>query len=233
MPKPGAILTTSAFCSTVKTLFSPFPWLSPVSSFGRRWRNTAHPSHSTGYESLDPWGSRWLAPVVNKRCTVQLRRRRVGFCWRVSTETGKVQHGHERRFVRELNHAYTVMLASKFQLFCRDLHSEAVERLTDAATPTSMRPIFRESLLDNRQLDSKNAQPGSLGSDFNRLGFELNAWRNAIAHQTFTRARPLAPAPPLQLRHVRTWRTACNALARSMDAVVGDHIRAMVGAAPW
>lgn len=159
-----------------------------------------------------------------------------------------------RAAIRELNQAYTVMLASKFQLFCRDLHSEAVERLTDAATPGALRPIFRESLLGNRQLDSKNAQPGSLGSDFKRLGIELwdqlgtrdrrtiarrkrleelNAWRNAIAHQTFTRARPLAPAPPLQLRHVRTWRTACDALARSMDAVVGDHIRAVVGAAPW
>lgn len=159
-----------------------------------------------------------------------------------------------RAATRELNHAYTVMLASKFQLFCRDLHSEAVERLTDAATPTALRLIFRESLLGNRQLDSKNAQPGSLGSDFKRLGLELwdqlgmmdrrniarrkrleelNAWRNAIAHQTFTRARLLAPAPPLRLRHVRTWRTACDALARSMDAVVGDHIRAVVGAAPW
>lgn len=157
-----------------------------------------------------------------------------------------------RAATRELNQAYTVMLASKFQLFCRDLHSEAVERLTNAAIPGALRPIFRESLLGNRQLDSKNAQPGSLGSDFKRLGIELwdqlgtrdrrniargkrleelNAWRNAIAHQTFTRARPLAS--PLQLRHVRTWRTACDALARSMDAVVADHIRAVVGAAPW
>lgn len=49
-----------------------------------------------------------------------------------------------RAAIRELNQAYTVMLASKFQLFCRDLHSEAVERLTDAATPGALRPIFRE-----------------------------------------------------------------------------------------
>ena len=61
------------------------------------------------------------------------------------------------------------MLASKFQLFCRDLHTEAVERMANAASPAPLQHVLRESLLGNRQLDSKNAQPGSLGSDFKRL----------------------------------------------------------------
>jgi hypothetical protein len=146
------------------------------------------------------------------------------------------------------------MIASQFQRFCRDLHSEAVESLAKAAAPASLEEILRKNLLMNRQLDIKNAQPSSLGSDFNRLGFELtaelgvrdsrnverlkrleelNSWRNAIAHQNVVGAKKLAPPPPLHLRHVRRWRTACDALAGSMDAVVGDQVQAVVGTRPW
>lgn len=165
-------------------------------------------------------------------------------------------HRGRRHATRELNHAYAVLLASQFQHFCRNLHSEAVESLANGVAPASLGGILRKNLLNSRQLDNKNAQPGSLGSDFNRLGFdftadiggrdpknvmrlkrlnELNNWRNAIAHQDFagTKTKSLAPSPPLHLEHVRRWRKACDALARSMDAVVGDQVLAVVGVRPW
>jgi hypothetical protein len=40
--------------------------------------------------------------------------------------------GLGRRYAtRQLNHAYTVAMASQFQGFCRDLHSECVDVIAD------------------------------------------------------------------------------------------------------
>jgi len=103
-----------------------------------------------------------------------------------------------------------MLLASQFQGFCRDLHSESAAYLIDALQPLSMRPIVRGELTRDRKLDKGNANPGNLGNDFNRLGLEfwdevkrlntrnsarnralemLNEWRNAIAHQSFDPAK--------------------------------------------
>ena len=112
-----------------------------------------------------------------------------------------------RRFAtQQINRSYAVLLASQFQGFCRDLHSECVDHLVSMLL-TSLQPIVRAEFALNRQLDSRNAQPGSLGADFGRLGVdfwieveahdsgnkqrktmldELNAWQNAIVHQNLT-----------------------------------------------
>src|SRR5262245_49179539 len=78
-----------------------------------------------------------------------------------------------RHATREINHAYCVMLASQFQRFCRDLHSEAVQHLVVAVVPTTAAEILRARLLEGRKLDMGNANPSTLGSDFGRfkLGF--------------------------------------------------------------
>ena len=161
-----------------------------------------------------------------------------------------------RHATREINHAYAVMLASHFQRFCRDLHSEAVPPLVGVVAPPLAGDMLRTRLLLGRKLDAGNASPSNLGSDFGRFGFpfwnamkavdrrngsrqirleQLNEWRNAIAHHDFTRPgrSPLEPSPPLHVRHVRSWRSACNALARSMDAVVSAQIGAVIGTPPW
>lgn len=158
-----------------------------------------------------------------------------------------------RRFATDqINQAYAILLASQFQGFCRDLHSESAQYLTDVMQPASMRPIIWAELTRDRKLDKGNAHPGNLGSDFKRLGVELwdeasrvdpkssagnhaleklNEWRNAIAHQDFNPAR-LGTAK-LRLAHVRQWRAACNRLARAFDRVMRMHIHSLTGPAPW
>jgi hypothetical protein len=160
-----------------------------------------------------------------------------------------------RTATQQINDAYIVLLAAHFQQFCRDLHSDAVEFL--AASAPHMKQVVRKALVDGRKLDRGNAAPASLGSDFGRLGMELwdvlerrdrrntrrkrrldqlNIWRNAIAHQDF-RFAPHALVVLARTRRtldfVHDSRAACGALARQLDAVVGDHLRSIVGQAPW
>jgi hypothetical protein len=73
-----------------------------------------------------------------------------------------------RRFAtQQINRAYAVLLASQFQGFCRDLHSECIDHLMTALAPTvSIGAIIRSELTRARKLDMGNAQPGSLGEDW-------------------------------------------------------------------
>lgn len=157
-----------------------------------------------------------------------------------------------RRFAtRQVNYAYTVLLASHFQGFCRDLHSESVEHLTSNITPLALRASCREMFAQARKLDRGNANSGSIGSDYNTLGLafwdevkaldkrnsarlarldQLNKWRNAIAHQDFTQLRV---GPALHLHRVRGWRRTCGRLANSFDQVMRRHLHAIVGVSPW
>jgi hypothetical protein len=161
--------------------------------------------------------------------------------------------GRGRRYATEqINHAYAVMLASQFQGFCRDLHSESVEYLVDCLEPRSMRPIVRAELIRDRKLDRGNATPGNLGDDFGRLGIEfwdeakalsrrnsernksldmLNQWRNAIAHQKFDPSKLVSTR--LGVAQVRSWRKTCDRLARAFDRIMRDHIRSVTGTSPW
>lgn len=147
-----------------------------------------------------------------------------------------------------LNHAYTVLLSSQFQAFCRDLHSEAAQFLA-TATQAGVRPIVLAVLTRGRKLDAGNPNPGNLGSDFERLGMtfwpavngldrrnaarqalleQLNTWRNAIAHQDWGRV-----GPALRVGNVRAWRSACRSLSWSFDRAVQVHLAALVGTPPW
>lgn len=162
--------------------------------------------------------------------------------------------GRGRRYATEqINHAYTMLLASQFQGFCRDLHSEAVDRLARAITPTSLRAILRAEFTHHRRLDRGNANPSNIGSDFGRLGLrfwdqirahsrrnigriahleDLNNWRNAIAHHDFDPAK-LGGTINLRLATIRRWRTACEQLAVEFDIVIGNHVAQIIGVQPW
>ncbi|HKY34908.1 MAG TPA: hypothetical protein VJN18_03110 [Polyangiaceae bacterium] len=161
--------------------------------------------------------------------------------------------GPGRRYATlQLNHAYTVLLSSQFQGFCRDLHSEAVDFLVAHTQPTTVAAVLRAVTTQGRKLDHGNPNPGNLGSDFARLGMSfwndvglvdrrkgqrlaaldsLNDWRNAIAHQDWSGVPNQNPA--LQLRQVNAWQAACAGLATSFDTAVGQHLAGMVGQPPW
>lgn len=160
--------------------------------------------------------------------------------------------GRGRRYATlQVNHAYTVLLSSQFQGFCRDLHDECVAFLVANVAPAAFRPALQADLVLHRQLDRFNPTPGSLGADFSRLGLpfwdrvrghdsrtprrmemltELNEWRNAIAHHDFT---SVGGSTILQLATVRAWRSACVGLARSFDAVLKSHSHDVVGLDSW
>lgn len=116
--------------------------------------------------------------------------------------------------------------------------------------------MLRSNLTRSRDLDKGNAHPGSLGQDFNRLGFQLwpalsaadprvrrwqidlealNAARNAIAHAEDHRLAQLtAQGYPMQLVTVRRWQRSLNGLARCLDRVVADSLALLLGSpAPW
>jgi hypothetical protein len=104
----------------------------------------------------------------------------------------------------------------------------------------------------NRKLDAGNPNPGNLGSDFARLGLglwvemnrndprtatrqlkleKLSRWRNAIAHQDFSRASELdlgGGRLTLRLQDVSGWRSACEGLAATLDEVVLTHVARLV-----
>lgn len=156
-----------------------------------------------------------------------------------------------RRATEQINHAYAVLVSSQFQGFCRDLHTEVAQSFV-LHLPHNVQDIVRAHLVEHRQLDRGNPNPGNLGSDFRRFGVafwpeveardrrnrtrqqalsEVAVWRNAIAHQDFSglslRARPLRVAD------VRRWRSACAGLAREFDAVLAIHLANLVGVIPW
>lgn len=158
-----------------------------------------------------------------------------------------------RRYAtQQINQSYLVLLSSHFQLFCRDLHSEAVDHLLRGLDPALL-PIVQAALTSDRKLDRGNPTPGNLGSDFGRLGMtfwpSVNAlhphntarakrlelmghWRNAIAHQDFDgNARHLGSRTEITVADVRQFRRVCGALALWFDRAVLAHIKAVAGAA--
>lgn len=163
--------------------------------------------------------------------------------------------GPGRRYTTEqLNRAFAVLLASQFQGFCRDLHSECVDHILAVLAPApALVNLVRAEFTRGRQLDRGNARPSSLGADFGRLGIDLwdelkaydaaaeawrqglellNEWRNAIAHQDFTSPK-LGGIMKLRLVQVRRWRTSCNRLARAADEVLRRHLQTLTGTSPW
>jgi len=167
--------------------------------------------------------------------------------------------GPGRRYLtRQINHSYLVAVAAQFQRFCRDLHSEAAQRLADAVQPQSFRGAVLRLLTENRKLDTGNANESTLGPDFDRLGLQffdevkaasgfnkrrrlrleqLNIWRNAVVHQNF-KLKPHHEAmvkgtDPDRVADARMWRRTCKELAKQFDDVVRRHVSGVVGGAPW
>lgn len=158
-----------------------------------------------------------------------------------------------RRYTtQQINRAYAVLVSAHFQGFCRELHSECINALTQTVPSGLVKASFQKALLYGRKLDRGNPNPGNIGEDFNRFEFlfwdtvykldhrnkgyrnlleNLNQWRNAIAHQDFN---PLIlGATILRLSIVRAWRRACDQLATAFDETMKSQLTAMTNNVPW
>ena len=162
--------------------------------------------------------------------------------------------GGRRATNQQIIRSFALLLASHFQGFCRDLHTECVVHVLKVIAPSpALEPLLRVELTRGRQLDHGNAQPSSLGADFSRLGISfwtalqaydpaaatwkqdialLNEWRNAIAHQDFTSPN-LGGTINLRLVQVRQWRRSCGRLSRTIDTVLRHHLQTLTGTSPW
>lgn len=163
--------------------------------------------------------------------------------------------GRGRRYAtQQLNRAYALLLASQFQGFCRDLHTECADFLVGVIPVLPLQSVVQLEFLWNRSLDRGNATQGNIAQDFKRLGLpnfwplvdtdrtgndrrrqaleRLNDWRNAIAHQSLDPAK-LGGTTTLRLEVVQRWRRVCRVLARSMDNTMRRHLSQMIGTMPW
>jgi hypothetical protein len=163
--------------------------------------------------------------------------------------------GPGRRYAtQQLNQSYAVMLASHFQAFCRELHTECAFYLVAPVAALNLRTMLRNNLVFGRRLDRGNPNPGNVGADFNRFDLpcwpsvdahhagnpqrrallgDLIAWRNAIAHQDFGAIVAGGGCASVQLAQVQAWRKAREGLAHSFDRVLSGHIQTMTGVVPW
>jgi hypothetical protein len=158
---------------------------------------------------------------------------------------------------QQLTDACVLLLAGHFQLFCRSLHSEAATFLAGQIPIPRLSTLVEQSLKNGRRLQRGNAQPDVLDGDFMRFGLslrtallaadsrnrdrllrlqQLNARRNAIAHQDFT-AGPgqvtTASRTGSTVNDVHRWRANCSILAQEIDSVVGKALLSVTGGKPW
>ncbi|MGH2864929.1 MAG: hypothetical protein ACRDJX_06730 [Solirubrobacteraceae bacterium] len=157
---------------------------------------------------------------------------------------------------QQLNYAYTTLLAARFQGFARALHTQTADAIAAGAHNATYRALLRESLTHNRALERQNAQPNSIAEDFDRFGFDiwtqvdgersgndqrrrklwaLITWRNAITHDDIGTKLARGALEPLAISLVtcRSWRSALNVLAASLDKVTADRCQTLGLPRPW
>jgi hypothetical protein len=162
-----------------------------------------------------------------------------------------------RRFVtQQLNYAYVTLLAARFQGFARALHTQTADAIAEGAHSQIFRVLLFDSLTHNRALDKQNAQPNSIAEDFDRFGLDiwkqvgearkgnderrkklwaLITWRNAIGHHDIDAKLAKGALNPvtINLSTCKSWRSALNVLAGSLDKVAADQCQALGLSRPW
>jgi hypothetical protein len=157
---------------------------------------------------------------------------------------------------KEIEHSLILRLASEFQGFARDLHSEAVDAVLDWLCPDdpALRKVLRTPYLDSRRLDLGNADPKGIAHDFNLLGIAfwpelgarnataqqwrghlgaLNTARNGLMHSDDGKINRLVSSGwPLGLRSAELWRASLDQLAGAMDDLVGARVGGLTGRRP-
>ncbi len=148
--------------------------------------------------------------------------------------------------IEENLRGYAVLLCAHFQGFCRDLSTEAAQVIASKVRP-ALRLLILVQFTAHRKLDHGNPTYDHLKEDFKRFGFmldlavdpanaprlkhlaALNKWRNVAAHQGTTAPEGI----PLNLVALQAWRTSCDALATSLDAIVYNQLRRNLRRPPW
>lgn len=146
----------------------------------------------------------------------------------------------------QLNRSMFVVLVAQFQIYCRDLHDEAID-VHVAAANTRQADVLRTLLTQGRKLDVQNPQPAALGSDFGRLGFQLVPvlkaegadveealesldllvkFRNAVAHGNESALQVLVSGGDVKatLTSYRAFRKILTKLVSIMDRVVAREL---------
>jgi hypothetical protein len=166
----------------------------------------------------------------------------------------RVTGPRRRSTTQQLKQAYTLLLSSEFQGFCRDLHTECVRAVARILPSGDLQTLMSEGLLLGRRLNTGNPNSGNVGADFNRFDIsfwtlveathprnprrkvlleQLNRWRNAIAHNTFDPGMLRSGWLVVSWGEVRRWRKACDGLARWFDEVMQSRLRTITGTNPW
>ena len=140
-------------------------------------------------------------------------------------------------YTGQLNRSLIVALVAQFQVYCRDLHDEAIDVYLAQANPRQV-GVLHTLLNQNRKLDTQNPRRSSLGSDFavrahgrrantdlDRLD-ELVEFRNAIVHGDEPRIQSLVSCyqTRITLNSYRRFRQTLDRLVRLMDTVVATKL---------
>jgi hypothetical protein len=144
---------------------------------------------------------------------------------------------------------YVMLLSGHVQGVCRALYDECTRAFASTVSPGVI-PTIQEQFFAELKLNGGNPTIENIRKDFERFGItlnlpgvdpanvvritnlgHLNQWRNHAAHQKST---PLpAGIPPLTLAGVRASRISCDGLAVSLDAIMYNELKRILGVAPW
>lgn len=155
--------------------------------------------------------------------------------------------GPETRWgAHQLKQSLFVVLVAQFQTYCRNLHDEATDVHVSQAN-VHQADLIRRLLTQGRKLDVHSPRPGSLGSDFARLGFELIPtlkvqdarasdalarldllvrFRNAVVHGNESELASTVASGEIAatLTWYRRYRGTLNQLVGTMDRVVAAEL---------
>lgn len=177
----------------------------------------------------------------------------------------EVEHAHRavggdepgRRYLtRQINYAYTALLAAHFQAYCRAVHTETAQLLAANVPDSGLARVLEGSLTEKRTLDRGNATSAALRDDFDRFGFvfwdemkrlgvrnkrrqeklnHLNEWRNAIVHGDVKRKQQEGKLVPKEVHFgtCRDWRKSLGELAIAIDTVLARRCENLGGPKPW
>jgi hypothetical protein len=162
-----------------------------------------------------------------------------------------------RTGAEEINHSLVLRLASEFQGFARDLHTEAVAAVVAQLAPADpfRQEVLRAPYVSARQLNRGNATPAVLRYDFQLLGLHLwpalrahdvsadvwqknldalNQARNGLAHADDTKiAAVVASGWSMTLSSIDVWQNSLDALAGALDDVLGRYLADFLGKHVW